>query len=124
MEHERIYAQVLLLDGKIETWKICQSQKRSTYDFKAYWKSNRINDYTMDTFCFAEEETEVENGWTFNSYVYEVLGPEWINQWEYAEDYKGAKATTKTLDEFKTETKELLKAFGGRYQIVGTLGKN
>ena len=119
-----IYAQVLLLDNKIEAWKICQDQKRSPYDFKAYWKQDRINDYTVDTFVFAEEETYIEDGWTFNSYVYDVLAPEWINQWEYASDYKGSKAKPKTLDEVVNDMKQLENAFGGRFKIIGTLGKN
>lgn len=119
-----IYAQVLLLDSKIEAWKICQSQKNSPYDFKAYWKRDRMNDYTMDTFVFVEEETTVDDGWTFNSYVYEVLAPEWINKWEYADDYKGSKATVRTMDEVKEEMKQFEKAFGGRFQIIGALGKN
>ena len=44
-----IYAQVLLLDNKIEAWKICQDRKSSPYDFKAYWKQDRIDNYTMET---------------------------------------------------------------------------
>ena len=119
-----IYAQVLLLDNKIEAWKICQSKKHSTYDFKAYWKTNRVDDYTMDTFCFLEEETVIEDGWNFNSYVYEVLAPEWINEWEYAADYKGLKATVKNLKEVIDERKQFENAFGGRFNIVGSLGKN
>ena len=119
-----IYAQVLLLDNKIESWKICQSQKRSPYDFKAYWKQDRMKDYIMDTFVFAEEETYVEDGWTFNSYVYEVLAPEWINEWEYATDYRGAKAVTKTFNEVAEDIKELENVFGGRYKFINKLGEN
>ena len=119
-----IYAQVLLLDNKIEAWKICQSQKRNPYDFKAYWKQDRMKNYTMDTFVFAEEETYVEDGWTFNSYVYEVLAPKWINEWEYATDYKGSKATIKTLDEVAENMKGLENVFGGRYQFISKLGEN
>jgi hypothetical protein len=53
-----------------------------------------------------------------------VLAPEWINEWEYADDYKGSKAIVKTMQEVKEEMKAFEKAFGGRFQIIGTLGKN
>lgn len=119
-----IYAQVLLLDNKIESWKICQSKKHSPYDFKAFWKMERIKDYTMETVIFEKEKTNVEEGWDFNTYVYEVLAPQWINQWEYADDYKGGEATIKTMDEVIAERKQLSEIFGERYKIVSCLGRN
>ncbi len=119
-----IYAQVLLLDNKIEAWKICQDQKRSPYDFKAFWKQDRINDYTMDTFVFYDMETYIENGWNFNSYVYNILAPRWINEWEYADDYKGSRAKEITLEEQKEFLDGINKAFGGRFEFVGQLGAN
>ena len=121
---EVIYAQVLLLDNKIESWKICQSKKNSPYDFKAFWKRERVKDYTIETVIFEEEKTELENGWDFNSYVYEVLAPQWINQWEYADDYRGGKATVKTIEEVIADRKQLSEALGGRYEFIGCLGKN
>jgi hypothetical protein len=119
-----IYAQVLLLDNKIEVWKICQDKKCTPYDFKAYWKQDRMNDYTMDTFVFVEEETYIADGWNFNSYVYNVLAPEWINEWEYADNYKGSKAKVSTLEEIAEDMKSIENAFGGRFKIIGTLGRN
>lgn len=123
-----IYAQVLLLDGKIENWKICQDKKNYPLEFKAYWKKERVNDYTMETFIFKAEETDVPKGWNFNSYVYNVLAPRWINQWEYADDYRLGRSMEKTLDELKEELESLNKsineAFGGRFQIIGQLGAN
>ncbi len=95
-----IYAQVLLLDGKIENWKICQDMKRDVHDWKAYWKMNRLNDYTMETRIFKEEEIDIPNGWNFNQYVYGVLASRWINSWSYADDYKLCRCEEeKTLEE-------------------------
>lgn len=108
-----IYAQVLLLDGKIESWKICQDKKRHPYDFRAYWKQDRLEDYSMKTKIFKAEEVEITEGWTFNSYVYNVLGPEWINQWDYADDYRGSRARVETLDEIIEDQKLLLNAIEG-----------
>lgn len=119
-----IYAQVLLLDNKIESWKICQSEKRSPLDFKAYWKRDRINDYTMDTKVFKEDEVEVPDGWNFNSYVYNVLGVRFVNQYEYADDYRCSKAKESTLEEHDEFLKSFEKAFGGRFEIIGQLGEN
>ena len=119
-----IYAQVLLLDGKIENWKICQDKKDSPYDFKAYWKRDRLNDYTMETKIFRKDETIVPDGWNFNSYIYNVLGIRFINQYEYADDYKLSKAVEKTLKEVNEEYEELNNALGGRFEIIGCLGKN
>ena len=124
MGSDKIYAQVLLLDNKIEAWKICQDKKDHPYDFKAYWKMDRFNDYTMETFTFSEGVTPVEDGWNFNMYVYEVLAPRWINKWEYAEDYRGSKAKESSLEEVNDFHESISKAFGGRFTFVGTLGKN
>lgn len=99
-----IYAQVLLLDGKIENWKICQDKKRDIYDWKAYWKRDRLNDYTMETRVFKEEEIAIPSGWTFNQYIYGVLGKRWINSWSYADDYKFCKCDKEqTLEEIIEE---------------------
>lgn len=119
-----IYAQVLLLDNKIEAWKICQDRKSSPYDFKAYWKQDRIDNYTMETYIFYKCKVAVAIGWDFNSYVYNVLAPRWINQWEYAEDYRGSKAKESSLDEHNDFIKEFNKAFGGRFEFIGRLGEN
>lgn len=119
-----IYAQVLLLDNKIEAWKICQTQKRSPYDFKACWKQNRFDDYTMDTFCFLKEETYIEDGWNFNSYVYGVIAPEWINQWEYADDYKGSKATVQNLEEAIEDMQKFEDALNGEFCMIKTIRRN
>lgn len=119
-----IYAQVLLLDNKIETWKICQCRKESVYDFKAYWKKDRLDDYKMKTMVFYENETDIEDGWNFNQYVYNVLAPKWINQWKYAEDYHGSKASISTLQDQIGMLESLNKAFGGRFDIIGQLGSN
>lgn len=119
-----IYAQVLLLDNKIETWKICQDKKRSPYDFKAYWKQDRTKDYTMETYTFYKDKVAVAVGWDFNQYVYNVLAPRWINQWEYADDYHGSKARESSLDEQKEFLEKINKAFGGRFKFLGQLGSN
>ena len=118
-----IYAQVLLLDEKIESWKICQDRKSSPYDFRAYWKSDRLDDYREVTRIFKEEEVEIGKGWTFNSYVYNVLAPEWINQWDYADNYREGRARVKTLDEVIDNQKSLMNALGG-LRIISQLGEN
>ena len=119
-----IYAQVLLLDNKIESWKICQDQKRSPYEFKAYWKHDRIKDYSMETYIFYKDKVAVAIGWDFNQYVYNVLAPRWINQWEYVEDYHGSKAKESSIDEHKEFLSQLSKAFGERVEFVRQLGSN
>lgn len=100
-----IYAQVLLLDNKIENWKICQSKKRGTFDFNANWKRERLSDYTMETIVYKAEEVEVPEGWGFNSYVYNVLGPRWVNQWEYADDYKLGRSREESLEQYINEVR-------------------
>lgn len=119
-----IYAQVLLLDGKIENWKICQDRKNSPLEFKAYWNRERVNEYTMETIVFKVEEVEVPEGWDFNSYVYNVLGPRWINQWQYADNYKLGRSEEKTLNEWIEEVRSFEESFNGRFKFVGQLGAN
>lgn len=118
-----IYAQVLLLDGRIEGWRICQDKNHHPFEFKAYWKSDRLEDYCMETRIFKEEEVEIGKGCTFNSNVYNVLGPKWINQWDYADSYRGSHARVKTLDEVIDNYKIISNTIGG-LRIIGQLGKN
>lgn len=104
VKDDTIYAQVLLLDGKIENWKICQDRKNSPLDFKAYWKPDRIKDYTMETMVFKESEVDIPKDWSsqeyaFNWYVYKVLAPRWINRWNYSDDYRLGKCEEQTLEE-------------------------
>lgn len=123
-DENTIYAQVLLLDGKIENWKICQDKKSSPLDFKARWKRERLDEYTMETTVFKAEEVNVPDEWSFNSYVYNVLGPRWVNQWQYADDYRLGKSSEKTLEEVEEERESFNRAFGGRFEFVDQLGSN
>lgn len=115
MEHEKIYAQVLLLDNKIEAYNIGINPKNSAYDFCTYWKTNKIKDYCMETICFDKKSVEVEDGWDFNFYVFNVLAPKWINQWEYSDEYRGNKAVVKTLEETKEEINSICRAIHSSY---------
>lgn len=80
-----VYASVLLLDGKIESWEIGNPPKKSPYDFSAYWKRNRLNDYTSQYTEFV-----VNNDLEHNE-AFEILAREWFKQWPIAEDFKGSK---------------------------------
>jgi hypothetical protein len=92
-----IYAQVLLLDNKIENWKICQDKKHEIYDWKAYWKRERMNDYTMETRIFENDDVINDpEGTMFNRRVYAYEAPLWINRWKYADDYHLSKCDIKT----------------------------
>jgi hypothetical protein len=126
-DDNKIYAQVLLLDNKIENWKICQDMKYGVYDWKAYWKSNRMNDYTMETEVFYNDDIENDpEGKLFNRKVYAALAPQWINQWEYADDYKLQKCKIQTVEEAEEDERNLMeqigKSMGRNLEFVRRLG--
>ena len=80
-----VCASVLLLDGKIESWKVGQHKWNAPFDAKTGWKMDRIGDYKTAT-------TE----WTVNTSAehqaaFEKLAPEWFRQWKIADDLWGSK---------------------------------
>ena len=80
----KVCASVLLLDGKIEGWKTGYPPKTEPCDFKAYWKKDRLNDYTVEHTCF-----EVNNDSEHND-AFRKLSPEWFRQWKLADDLHGS----------------------------------
>lgn len=81
-----VYASVLLLDGKIENWKIGGYRKDVPLEWTNYWKMDRIDDYCCFSKAF-EVNTPEEHNRVFNE-----LGHEWFKQWPHADDFKLMKA--------------------------------
>lgn len=98
----KVYASVLLLDGKIEGWKTGNPPKKEPGEFKAYWKRDRLNDYTAEYVGF-----EVNNDKEHND-AFEKLAPEWFRQWELAEDLHGAPPYSDEADPQLMDTKSKL----------------
>lgn len=80
-----IFASVLLLDGKIENWKVVNYPKKSPGDFSGYWKLDRLNDYTSEWKEFIcnndEEHHKAFTRWS----------AEWFRQWPLADDFMGGR---------------------------------
>ncbi|MBE7896096.1 hypothetical protein G7L40_20650 [Paenibacillus polymyxa] len=97
--HE-LHANVLLLDGKIENWKVGNMKADSKhYPFSSYWKVNRMKLVTEGDHQFYElGDYEVKSfTWTVNNYkehndVFNYHASEWFKQWEHADDYRLGKA--------------------------------
>lgn len=81
-----LYASVLLLDGKIETWKVGQHPRETPGVFSAFWKIDRLKDYTAQT-----QKWTVNNSQEHND-VFAVHAPAWFRQWPHSEDYVGFRA--------------------------------
>jgi hypothetical protein len=79
-----LFASVLLLDNKIENWKVVNYPKK-TLSFTHYWNLDRLNDYVS-----FNKEWIVNNDKEHNQ-VFEELAPEWFKQWELADNYMWAK---------------------------------
>jgi hypothetical protein len=79
--HE-IYASVLLLDNKIEGWKVGQRYWTFPQEAKAYWKMHRINDYTSHWQLWTVNNSDEHNR------VFSELSTEWYRQWELADDFQ------------------------------------
>jgi hypothetical protein len=78
-----LYASVLLLDNKIENWKVVNYPKKTPEEFKGYWKMDRLNDYTCQWKRFVVNNSKEHNE------VFIKLAPEWFKKWELAGDYRG-----------------------------------
>jgi hypothetical protein len=81
-----LFASVLLLDGKIESWKVVNYPKKHPFDFKADWKRDRLNDYTCQWTEFVANDAEEHNR------IFQELAPAWFKQWPHADDYWGFEA--------------------------------
>lgn len=69
-----LYASVLLLDGKIENWKVVNYPKKTPGAFSGFWKPARMKDYTVQN-----------HKWTVNNSleheeVFSKHAPEWFRQ--------------------------------------------
>lgn len=80
----KVYASVLLLDGRIEEWKIGNPPKTEPLDFKAYWKRDRLADYRAEFTEFVVNNDQEHDD------AFRKLAPEWFRQWELAEDFHGS----------------------------------
>lgn len=81
-----VYVSVLLLDNKIENWKVGQHKWERPCDATAYWKVNRLKDYKVQHvgyWCKNSEEHEK---------VFNKLAPKWLKQFKYAKGYRLARA--------------------------------
>jgi hypothetical protein len=82
----KVYASVLLLDNKIENWKVGGHPKRDPGEFSGFWKRDRLSDYSSEYTEF------IVNNEDEHRKAFEELAPEWFKQWEHANDYRLAKA--------------------------------
>lgn len=98
--HE-LHANVLLLDNKIECWKVGNTKAEDGYwPFKAYWKKDRFKIVQDEHGCAffdmgdykIETKTWVVNNDQEHSDVFYIHAPEWFKQWEHADDYKLGRA--------------------------------
>ena len=80
----KVYASVLLLDGKIEGWKVGNPPKTEPLDFKAYWKRDRLADYRAEFIGFTVNNDKEHDD------AFRKLSPEWFKQWELADDLHGS----------------------------------
>lgn len=80
-----IYASVLLLDGKIENWKVGQYKWNDIGDICGHWKMDRLNDYEIKTTLW-KVNNDKEHRRVFNE-----LAPKWFKQWKLADDFYGCK---------------------------------
>ncbi|GAA4879488.1 hypothetical protein GCM10023310_69570 [Paenibacillus vulneris] len=97
--HE-LHANVLLLDNKIECWKVGDTKADEGYwPFKSRWKVDRMKTINMgsyDVMGLGDYKVETKT-WTVNNRqehndVFTLHSKEWFKQWEHADDYKLGRA--------------------------------
>lgn len=81
----KVYASVLLLDGKIENWKVSGNSKKMPGDWSSFWKLDRLNDYKVQFTEFVVNNAKEHNE------VFEKLAPKWFGQWPIADDFVGSR---------------------------------
>ena len=77
-----VYAYAILLDNKIENWKVTSVNRNSVYDFTGIWKVERLKDYKLQKVCWVCNTVDEWNE------VFNKLAPKWFKTWKYADDYK------------------------------------
>jgi hypothetical protein len=97
--HE-LHANVLLLDNKIECWKVGNTKADEGYwPFRAHWKIDRMRLKPVDGYDVwnlgdyeIQTKTWIVNNDKEHDDVFNIHAPEWFKQWEHADDYKWARA--------------------------------
>ena len=77
-----VYAYAILLDNKIENWKVTSANRNSIYNFGGIWKVKRLNDYKLQKVCWVCNTVDERNK------VFNELAPKWFKTWKHADDYK------------------------------------
>ena len=76
-----VYEYVILLDNKIENWKVTSVNRNSVYYFAGIWKVARIKDYQLQKACWVCNTVDEWNK------VFNALAPKWFTRWKHADDY-------------------------------------
>ena len=77
-----VFAYAILLDNKIENWKVTSGNRNRLYEFSSIWKKERLNDYKLQKVCWVCNNVDEWNK------VFNELAPKWFKTWKYANDYK------------------------------------
>ena len=77
-----IFASVLLLDNKIEGWKVGNRRWESPVEAKALWKMDRLKDYQVQSMGWDVYSIEAHNE------VFSVHSKNFFKQWEIADDFR------------------------------------
>ena len=81
-----VYGYAILLDNKIENWKISCDNRHNVYEFKGYWKKDRLKDYKLEKVCWICRNIEEYEK------AFDILAPRFFKTWKHADDYRLMKA--------------------------------
>lgn len=81
-----VYGYAILLDNKIENWKVTCNNRHSVYEFSGYWKNDRLKDYRLEKVCWMCKNINEYNR------AFNVLAPRFFSSWKHADDYRLIKA--------------------------------
>ena len=78
----KVFASVLLRDGKIWNWKISGNPKYNVYDWSMRL-SDRLDEWNMQSVVieFYDDSTEQRNS------IFSTSAPNWFKRWELHEEY-------------------------------------
>lgn len=79
---QAVYAYAILLDNKIENWKVTSVNRNNIYDFSGFWKLERLKDYKLQKVCWICNTDDEYNK------VFNELASKWFKTWKHADDYK------------------------------------
>ena len=76
-----VYGYAILLDNKLENWKVTCHNRHSVYEFTGYWKRDRLKYYKLEKICWICKNVNELNK------AFDIMAPRFFRTWKHSDDY-------------------------------------